>query len=972
MAGKRPELRSSSPSLFLLFMVVCSVGVDLISAATDARDTAALRSLMALWQNVPTSWEQTNDPCGSPWLGVTCVGGNRVTSLVLLGMKIKGRLGGDIGELSELTTLDLSFNKEITGSLTPRIGDLKKLTTLVLLGCGFTGNIPPEIGNLAALTFLALNANNFSGTIPPSLGKLSELYWLDLAENQLGGSIPVSTDTAPGLDMLLKAKHFHFNKNQLSGVIPAKLFNPQMILIHVLFDGNQFTGGIPVTFGVVKTLEVLRLDRNLLQGSVPRNINNLTTLFELHLANNQLSGPIPNLLGMNALNYVDLSNNSFTSSVAPPWFSTLTSLTALVMENANLQGAMPQTTFSFPQMQQVMLKNNNFNDSLDMGNNVSQQLQTVDFENNNIESVKLSSQYTNVLILKGNPVCDTGIANTNYCQLQQNSRKAYSTSLANCGTKACLSDLKLNPQSCDCALPYSGTLYFRAPFFRAVSNATVFNELEMKLWTTLGLTPGSVSIQNPFFNMDDYLQLQLNLFPATGRYFNQTDITRIGHMLSGQIFKPPSEFGPYLFIQSNYNFQDAKGKTSISLGTIIGIAVGCVLLVGILILVAVYAIRQKKRAERAIELSKPFQSWASGGKDSGGVPQLKGARWFSFDELKKSTNNFMESNEIGSGGYGKVYRGLLTNGQVVAIKRSQQGSMQGGLEFKTEIELLSRVHHKNLVSLVGFCFEQGEQMLVYEFIPNGTLRDSLSGRSGIHLDWKRRLRITLGSARGLSYLHELANPPIIHRDIKSTNILLDENLTAKVADFGLSKLVQDTQKGHVSTQVKGTLGYLDPEYYMTQQLTEKSDVYSFGVVMLELVTSKQPIEKGKYIVREVRTRLDKNDKQYCGLREIIDPMIKNEARLIGFERYIELALQCVEEAAADRPTMSDMVKEIETILQNDGIKSSSTSAASSATDFVNGKGSHPYNDVLPRKDTNNSDSFDYSGGYALSAKVEPK
>lgn len=141
----------------------------------------------------------------------------------------------------------------------------------------------------------------------------------------------------------------------------------------------------------------------------------------------------------------------------------------------------------------------------------------------------------------------------------------------------------------------------------------------------------------------------------------------------------------------------------------------------------------------------------------------------------------------------------------MAIKRAQLGSNQGGLEFKTEIELLSRVHHKNLLGLVGFCFEQGQQMLVYEFMANGTLRESLTGRSGVYLDWKRRLRVALGSARGLAYLHELASPPIIHRDIKSTNILLDDNLTAKVADFGLSKLVSDSSKGHVSTQVKGTL-----------------------------------------------------------------------------------------------------------------------------------------------------------------------
>jgi serine/threonine protein kinase len=197
-------------------------------------------------------------------------------------------------------------------------------------------------------------------------------------------------------------------------------------------------------------------------------------------------------------------------------------------------------------------------------------------------------------------------------------------------------------------------------------------------------------------------------------------------------------------------------------------------------------------------------SWARS-EEKGGAPRLKGARWFSHEELKRSTNNFAEANELGYGGYGKVYRGMLPNGQFIAIKRAQQGSMQGGQEFKTEIELLSRVHHKNLVGLVGFCFEQGEQMLVYEYMSAGTLRDSLMGKSGLHLDWKKRLRVALGAARGLAYLHELADPPIIHRDVKSSNILMDEHLTAKVADFGLSKLVSDSERGHISTQVKGTL-----------------------------------------------------------------------------------------------------------------------------------------------------------------------
>lgn len=172
-----------------------------------------------------------------------------------------------------------------------------------------------------------------------------------------------------------------------------------------------------------------------------------------------------------------------------------------------------------------------------------------------------------------------------------------------------------------------------------------------------------------------------------------------------------------------------------------------------------------------------------------------------------------------------------------------------------------------------------------------------------------------------------------------------------------------------------TQGYLDPEYYMTQQLTEKSDVYSFGVVMLELVTAKQPIEKGKYIVREVRVAMQKNDEECYGLREKMDPVIRNSTNLVGFGRFVDLAMQCVEESAADRPTMSEVVKALETILQNDGSNTNSTSASSSATEFGAAKGGavrHPY-DVVSKKEVNDeSEAFDYSGGYTLSAKVEPK
>ncbi|XP_073273684.1 leucine-rich repeat receptor protein kinase HPCA1-like [Primulina huaijiensis] len=949
--------------LFRYHLLIFSTFLHNIYSATNPEDAAVLRSLKDQWGKTPPSWDKSDDPCVS-WEGVSC-NNSRVTSLGLSTMGLTGKMSGDIGGLTELISLDLSFNTGLTGPLSPQLGDLQKLTILILAGCSFTDTIPSELGNLSELTFLALNTNNLTGEIPPSLGKLSKLYWLDLAENQLRGPLPVSSNSTLGLDLLKKARHFHFNKNQLSGQIPEQLFSSDMSLIHLLFDGNEFEGYIPSTLGLVQSLEVLRLDRNSLKGSVPSNLNNLTKITELNLAHNMLSGVLPNLTGMNSLNYVDLSNNSFKRSEAPNWFSTLSSLNTLVIEYGPLKGSVPPEIFNLPQIEQVKLRNNAFAGKLDMSGNVSEQLQLVDLKNNDISSVTLGSEYKSTLELIGNPLCSASLENTIYCQIQQSARP-YTTSLSNCGSQLCEADQKLNPQSCECAYPYEGTLYFRAPLFRELSNASLFHSLEMSLWLKLGLSPGSVSVQNPFFNVDDYLQVQLGLFPSNAKYFNRSEVQRLGFAMSNQTFKPSAEFGPYFFIASPYIFGDDHRRTHFSLITIAGISIAGAFLVLVLAGLGIYALRQKRRAEQAISVHKPFASWIPKGNESGGAPQLKGARWFSYDELKKCTSNFSESNEIGSGGYGKVYRGMLSSGKLVAVKKAQQGSMQGGLEFKTEIELLSRVHHKNLVGLVGFCFEQGEQMLVYEFMANGTLRENLTGRSGTHLDWKRRIRVALDSARGLAYLHELAHPPIIHRDVKSTNILLDENLTAKVADFGLSKLVSEASKGHVSTQVKGTLGYLDPEYYMTQKLTEKSDVYSFGVVLLELISAKQPIEKGKYIVREIRTAIDKHDESHYGLREIMDPTIRNTPNLIGFSRFVELAVQCVEESASVRPTMNEVVKTLEYILHNDGLNTNSTSASSSATEF--GSGKHPYNESLARK----GGAFECSVGYMLPIKVEPK
>lgn len=253
--------------LILLYFQNCSV-----SALTNGLDGSALQALKAEWTKAPENWEGA-DPCGTGWVGVTC-SNDRVVSISLGNLNLEGKLSGDISALTELQILDLSYNTKLLGPLPSNIGDLKKLRNLILVGCSFSGQIPESIGSLEQLIYLSLNLNQFSGTIPASIGRLSKLYWFDIADNQIEGKIPVSNGTdSPGLDMLLETKHFHFGKNKLSGEIPDKLFSSNMTLIHVLFDGNRFTGTIPKTLSLVKTLTVLRLDRNGLSGEIPSSLN---------------------------------------------------------------------------------------------------------------------------------------------------------------------------------------------------------------------------------------------------------------------------------------------------------------------------------------------------------------------------------------------------------------------------------------------------------------------------------------------------------------------------------------------------------------------------------------------------------------------------------------------------------------------------------------------------------------------------
>nr|KYP39085.1 putative LRR receptor-like serine/threonine-protein kinase At1g06840 family [Cajanus cajan] len=643
-------------------------------------------------------------------------------------------------------------------------------------------------------------------------------------------------------------------------------------------------------------------------------------LVKLSLRNCSLLGTIPDFSSIANLSYLDHSWNQFTGQIPPNKLAN--NMTTIDLSNNHLNGSIPPT-FLYPNLQNLSLENNLLSGSIPAsiwqnGAINSKDKLTINLQNNSLLDVlgNLNPSKNVILRLFGNPICkDSNIESIGqYCGPDGDGDDEVAQNPTNptnvCSIQDCQPDneyVPLSPVPCFCAAPLRIGYRLKSPSFSYFP--PYITSFELYITESLKLDNYQLSIDAW---KDGYrITMYLKLFPSyndPNHMFNASEIHRIKTIFASWRFPPNHFFGPHELLNFTllgpYANDSKRSKSSTDIDILVAVliaAVACVLATSAIIILLVF-IRHGKY-QRMISKKAPNVSI-----------KLDNVKEFSLKELALATNNFSSSTKVGQGGYGNVYKGILHSQTLVAIKRAAEGSLQGQKEFLTEIELLSRLHHRNLVSLIGYCDEEKEQMLVYEFMPNGTLRDWISGKneeSKERQNFGMGLKIVKGAAKGILYLHTEANPPIFHRDIKTSNILLDSKFTAKVADFGLSRLApyeEGSGTKYLSTVVKGTPGYLDPEYVLTHKFTDKSDVYSLGVVFLEILTGMQPISRGKHIVNEIKVACRSG---------MIYATIKSKMGLYQsdcLDKFLTLALSCCQDNPEERPSMLDVVRELEDIV----------------------------------------------------------
>lgn len=834
----------------------------------------------------------------------------RLMTLNASSNEFSGSLPGDLGNASSLEMLDLrgSF---FEGSVPTSFSNLHKLKFLGLSGNNLTGEIPRELGQLSSLEYMILGYNEFEGGISTEFGNLTNLKYLDLAVANLGGEIPA------GLGKLKLLNTLFLYNNNFEGRIPPEIGNMTSLQLLDLSD-NMLSGKIPAEISQLKNLELLNFMHNQLSGPVPSGLGDLPQLEVVELWNNSLSGPLPSNLGKNSpLQWLDVSSNSLSGEI-PETLCSQGNLTKLILFNNAFSGPIPASLSTCPSLVRVRIQNNFISGTVPVGLGKLGKLQRLELANNSLtggipddlaSSTSLSFiDFSRNKLHSSLPSTVLSIPNLQAFMVSNNNLEGeIPDQFQDCPSLAVL-DLSSNhfsgsiPASiASCQKLVNLNLQnnqLKGEIPKAIANMPTLAILDLSNNSLTGQIPESFGVSPALeaFNVS-YNKLE-GPVPANGmlRTINPNDL--VGNAgLCGGLFPPCGQNSAY---STRHGSSHAK---HIITGWIIGIS--SILATGIGIVVA----------------KSLYIRWYTDGfcfqerfyKGSKGWPW----RLIAFQRLEFKSTDILacikETNVIGMGATGVVYKAEIPQSRtVVAVKKLwRSGSdieVGGSDEVVGEVNLLGRLRHRNIVRLLGSLHNDTDVMIVYEFMHNGNLGDALHSKQAPRLlvDWVSRYNIALGVAQGLSYLHHDCNPPIIHRDIKSNNILLDANLEARIADFGLAKMM--IGKNETVSMVAGSYGYIAPEYGYALKVDEKIDVYSYGVVLLELLTGKRPLDQefGECvdIVEWIRRKIRDNK----SLEEALDPSVGNCRHVLEeMLLVLRIALLCTASLPKDRPTMRDVI-----------------------------------------------------------------
>ncbi|KAK7328047.1 hypothetical protein VNO77_22142 [Canavalia gladiata] len=785
--------------------------------------------------------------------------------------------------LTSLTFLSLGDNLLEKNPFPLEVLKLEKLYWLYLTNCSITGNIPLGIGNLTQLQNLELSDNYLSGEIPADIGKLQRLWQLELYENNLSGKIPV------GFGNLTNLVYFDASSNHLEGDLSELRSLTNLASLQLFW--NQFSGEVPKELGDLKNLTELSLYSNNLIGPLPQKLGSWVGMQFIDVSDNSLSGPIPpHLCNNNQITELALLNNSFNGTI-PETYANCTSLARFRLSRNSLSGVVPSGIWGLPKLELLDLKMNKFEGrvSSDIAkakslaqlflseNQFSGELPLEISKASSLVSIQLSSNQISGHI----PETIGKLKKLTSLALNENNISGIlPDSIGSCTS---LNEINLAGNSLSGAIPAS------------IGSLPTLNSLNLSSNRLSGEIPSSLS------------SLRLSLLDLS----NNQLFGSIPESLAISAFKDGFMGNPGLCSQTLKNFRPCSLESGSSRR--LRNLVVCFIAVLVVLFISSACFLFRKLRQSKFEKPLKTNSW-----------NVKQYHVINFNE-NEIIDGIKAENLIGKGGSGNVYRVVLKSGEEFAVKHiwtsnpSDRGNCRStsamlrrssrSPEYDAEVATLSSIRHVNVVKLYCSITSEDSSLLVYEFLPNGSLWDRLHTCKKTQMGWDIRYDIAMGAARGLEYLHHGCAGPVIHRDVKSSNILLDEQWKPRIADFGLAKIVQGGA-GNWTHVIAGTLGYMAPEYAYTCKVTEKSDVYSFGVVLMELVTGKRPMEPEFGENKDIVYWVCSNFRDKENALKLVDPAIGKHFKEDAM-KVLRIATLCTAKIPASRPSMRMLVQMLE-------------------------------------------------------------